>query len=208
MLLVLLRSDVAVSGRALARMSGLPQSTAQRALVRLRDRGLVLAPEAPPSLLYRANRDHLPMPAIVELLTLRERLHERAIGEVDSWTVAPTAAVLYGSVARGDAHQKSDVDVLLVRPPRLRPDEPIWEAQVVRFGELLTQWTGRPASVIELTSTQARQGLAAREPYLVAAAAEGLLLRGRDCPSSADEPGEQRRHRRAGGGPRSPTQCS
>ena len=66
-LLALLRTDAAVSGRALARMTGLSQPTAQRALVRLREQGLVMAESAPPALLYRANQDHLAMPALVDL---------------------------------------------------------------------------------------------------------------------------------------------
>jgi hypothetical protein len=57
-----------VSGRAVGRMAGLTQSSAQRALTRLREDGLVLVEPAPPSLLYRANHEHLAMPALVGLL--------------------------------------------------------------------------------------------------------------------------------------------
>jgi DNA-binding MarR family transcriptional regulator len=51
----LLRARAAVSGRAVGRMAGLTQSSAQRALTRLREDGLVRVEPAPPSLLYRAN---------------------------------------------------------------------------------------------------------------------------------------------------------
>jgi predicted nucleotidyltransferase len=176
---VLMRSDVALSGRALGRMTGLSQSTAQRGLVQLRDRGLVLSENAPPSLLYRLNRDHLALPALTELLNLREQLRERAAAHLAKWALPAAAAVLYGSVARDEAMAGSDVDLLLVRPPRLRPDEPEWEPQVADLSVWLTRWTGRPASIIEMTAAEIRQGLSAGEPYLVAAAAEGVLLIGR-----------------------------
>ena len=179
LLATLLGSNVVLSGRALARMTGTSQSTAQRALVRLRDAGLVLIDVAPPSLLYRANHDHLAIPALTELLALRERLRDRAAAQIGGWSVPPMSAVLYGSVARDESGPGSDVDVLLVRPTRVRTDDPQWESQVSQLSELLTRWTGRQASVIEITSSEARRGFAAGEPYLVAAAGEGLTLSGR-----------------------------
>lgn len=178
-LLTLLRSSRAMSGRAIARVAGLSQSTAQRALIRLRNSGLIVVDDVPPALLYRANTDHLAMPAITELLSLRERLAARAADEIASWVKSPISAVLYGSVARNESHAGSDVDVLLVRPAHTSTQEPTWESQVTRLSELLTRWTGRPASVIEVSSSELRRGLSEKEPYLVSAATEGMLLFGR-----------------------------
>lgn len=177
-LLALLRTDAAVSGRALARMTGLSQPTAQRALVRLREQGLLMAESAPPALLYRANQDHLAMPALVDLLNLNERLRERAAEEVARWKVPPVSLVLYGSTARGAPGPGSDVDVLVVRADDLEPDDPTWARQVSALSEALFRWTGRRASVVELSAGEVVRGLRGRESFIVAAADEGIVISG------------------------------
>jgi predicted nucleotidyltransferase len=178
LLAALLRSETALTGRALARITGLSQSTAQRALVRLRNAGLVVAEQAPPAMLYRTNPDHLAMPAISELLRLNEQLRARAADLLRRWQIRPASALIYGSVARGTATGDSDLDVLVVRPPRVRADDGQWQAQIAELGDALFRWTGRTPSVIELGATEAKRGIAAKEPYLLEADREGWLVAG------------------------------
>jgi predicted nucleotidyltransferase len=178
----LLRSDVAVSGRALGRITGMSQSRAQRALARLRASGLVLAQDAPPALLYRANHDHLAMPAVIELLSVRERLCDRIADAIAGWAIPPVAAMLYGSIARSDEDAGSDVDFLVVRPARLRPDDPVWEAQVAALSERVGRWTGRRASIVDMSRAEVRNGIVHGEPYLLAAAHEGIVVAGQPLP--------------------------
>lgn len=175
----LLRTEAGLSGRALARVTGLTQSSAQRALVRLREQGLVVADEAPPALLYRVNRDHVAIPAVVELLSLPERIRDRSAELISRWRVQPVSAVLYGSVVRHEARAGSDVDMLVVRPMRTRPDDAVWEEQAAGLSDALRRWTGLTPSVVELTPAEVRRGLASREPYIVEAADGGLLVAGR-----------------------------
>src|SRR5438105_14534311 len=103
----LLRVDTPLTGRAVARITGLTQSTAQRTLTRLREEGLVLAELAPPSLLYRANPDHLAMPAMISLLGLDDELRARVADRVAAWGLPPLSLVVYGSVTRGEATSAS-----------------------------------------------------------------------------------------------------
>ena len=91
----------------MARITGLTQSTAQRTLTRLREGGLVLAESAPPSLLYRANPDHLAMPAMISLLGLDDELRARVADRVAAWGLPPLSLVVYGSVTRGEATSAS-----------------------------------------------------------------------------------------------------
>lgn len=176
---ILERGSVPLSGRAIARIAGLSQSTTQRALARLRGAGLVVADEAPPSLLYRVNRDHLAIPSLLALLHLDDELRRRMGEHVAHWRTRPLAVIVYGSVARGTAGASSDVDVLVVRPNGIATDEAPWQDQLAELAAQIERWTGRPASVIELSGHEAAQGMIEREPFLVEADHEGWLIAGR-----------------------------
>jgi predicted nucleotidyltransferase len=175
----LLRVDAPLTGRAVARITGLTQSTAQRVLIRLREAGLVLAEPAPPSLLYRANPDHLAMPAMVSLLGLADELRARLAECVAGWRLAPESVVVYGSVARQETTSASDMDVLVVRPDTAEPDDATWQGQVADLADHIRRWTGRRASLIDMSRHELVQGLADGEPFLVAADADGWLIAGR-----------------------------
>lgn len=175
----LLRVDTPLTGRAVARVTGLTQSTAQRALTRLREVGLVLAESAPPSLLYRANPDHLAMPAMISLLGLDDELRARVADGVAAWPLQPASLVVYGSVARKETTSASDLDVLVVRPDATEPDDATWQGQVADLADRLRRWTGRRTSLIDMSQHELVQGLADREPFLVAANRDGWLIAGR-----------------------------
>jgi predicted nucleotidyltransferase len=178
LLTALLRVDTPLSGRALARVTGLTQSTAGRALARLREAGLVVAEPAPPSLLYRPNSEHLSMPALLALLRVEEELRTRLADAVAGWQLSPASVVVFGSVARGEATAASDLDVLVVRPDAIEPDLASWQAQLADLADRLHGWTGRRASVIDLSRRETIRGLADREPFLVAADRDGWLIAG------------------------------
>lgn len=178
-LAVLLRVETPMSGRAVARVTGLTQSTAQRALTRLREAGLVLASPAPPSLLYRANPDHLAMPALVSLMRPEAELRTRMAEHIAGWQLPPVSVVIYGSVAREEAKAGSDVDVLVVRPDATEPDDATWQVQLAELGHGLRRWTGRRASIVDVSRHEATEGLAEGEPFLVEADRDGWLIAGR-----------------------------
>jgi predicted nucleotidyltransferase len=175
----LLRVETPLTGRAVARITGLTQSTAQRTLTRLREGGLVLAESAPPSLLYRANPDHLAMPAMISLLGLDDELRARVADGVAAWPLQPASLVVYGSVARKETTSASDLDVLVVRPDTTEPDDATWQGQVADLADRLRRWTGRRTSLIDMSQHELVQGLADREPFLVAADRDGWLIAGR-----------------------------
>ncbi len=174
----LLRVEAPLSGRAIARTTGLSQATAQRALTRLRESGLVLADQAPPSLLYRANAEHLAIPALLALLRLDEQLHARLGEHVAGWPVQPVSVVVHGSVPRRQATVASDLDVLVVRPEAIAPDAETWQQQLSDLADRVRVWTGRRASIVEMSVDEAAEGMADREPFLVEAARDGWLIAG------------------------------
>ncbi len=177
-LTALLRVDAPLTGRAIARVAGLTQPTAQRTLMRLRKAGLVIAAPSPPSLLYRPNSEHLAMPALLALLHLDDELRARMAKHVAGWHLPPASVVIFGSIARGEAMAGSDLDVLVVRRDTIEPDESVWQNQLSDLAERLRGWTGRRASTIDMSRHEVTDGLAHREPFLVEVERDGHLIAG------------------------------
>jgi predicted nucleotidyltransferase len=63
---------------------------------------------------YQLNREHLAAPSIIELALLRQRLFERLAHEIRSWRPPVALAGVFGSTARGDGDDQSDIDLLVV----------------------------------------------------------------------------------------------
>ncbi len=83
------------------------------------------------------------------------------------------AAVLFGSVARGEPTARSDVDVLVV------VDDPRKAAVVERTAASMLDRYDANVSPLVLTSKDVGRRLASFDPLLQTIAAEGRLLRGR-----------------------------
>lgn len=133
----LLRAESPLSGRALSRITGLSQSSAQRTVAHLRQIGLVETLSVPPALLYRPNLDHLAMPLVQEMLNLDRTLRERLAELVRTWNVKAENVTVFGSVARGEPTDASDIDVLVVRRTGVRVDDPVWQEQIASMGSML-----------------------------------------------------------------------
>lgn len=173
-LTVLARADRAMTGRAIERESDASHGGVQRALEHLVSEGIVTRERAGRAYLYRLNRSHLAAPWVEGLASLRFELIERLRTKVAGWELAAAAIVLFGAVARGQAGRGSDIDLLVVRPTAVSPDDPLWQEQVATLESAAAAWTGNDARVLEFAVDE----LAHEEPVLDAAAAEGIELYG------------------------------
>lgn len=115
-LTVLARTATQLTGRGVAALSGGSHAGVQPILERLTRQGLVLAQPVGNSVLYTLNRDHLLAGPLLALTESRTAFLDRLRSHVQSWRIAPVHASLFGSVARGDGDENSDIDVLVVRP--------------------------------------------------------------------------------------------
>lgn len=165
------------SGLYLAHVGALSPIAAigvRRALEHLVAEGIVSRERAGRAFLYRLNRDHLAAPWIEGLASLRLELIARLRQAVASWQLPPDASVLFGSAARGEAGRESDIDLLVIRPSTVDPDDPIWQEQVSTLRSAASAWTGNDARVLEYGADE----LDRAEPVLDTAAAEGVELSG------------------------------
>lgn len=168
-LAVLARTDRPLTGRGVAeltdgRLSQKGTNLALRALVRA---GLVVVDAQPPANLYRLNRQHLAAPSIEALVALRDRLVAAMIEHIASWDVRTDGAWLFGSAARGDGDESSDIDVLVLRPEPV--DDDIWDAQIEHFAAAVKAWTGNRCEVVEYTSAEFTELMARADDRLAAA---------------------------------------
>jgi predicted nucleotidyltransferase len=167
-----------LSGREVARRAGRSQDRTRHVLERLVGHGIVLCQDTGSARLYSLNRDHLAAPAIAELADLRALLVDRLRQELAAWEVAPAAAALFGSAARGDGGLNSDIDLLLVRPADVDEEQPTWRSQIDRLAERVRAWTGNGAGIVEIAAGDVADLIDRAPPILDSIRSEGVDLAG------------------------------
>jgi predicted nucleotidyltransferase len=177
----------------------------RRSLARLVDQGIVRASLMGRNQVHELNREHVAAPVAVLLAELRSELWRRLRGELRSWQPRPLYACVFGSAARGDGDEASDVDLLLVHPPFLgeeRPSTPspsvlaavvdalgeaeltgaepeaarTWEAHVDRLRDLVEAWTGNSLQVVDLSFFDWRRPSEHHRPLLIEVQRDGVEL--------------------------------
>ena len=84
------------------------------ALGRLADQGLVHAEPTNYGHTYRLNRDHVLAPAVLAAAEARAEFLRRLTAGCQALRPAPLSVALYGSVARRESDDASDIDLLVV----------------------------------------------------------------------------------------------
>jgi predicted nucleotidyltransferase len=147
----------------------------RRTLARLVAQGLVRATLMGRNQVHELNRNHVAAGVADILAELRLELWRRLRWELADWDPAPVYASVFGSAARGEGDESSDIDLLLVHPAfpgeaslkhktepvlpdvvtaavTLTPTNPHrWEQQVDRLRGLVKGWTGNELQVVDLS---------------------------------------------------------
>ncbi len=131
-------------------------SGTRRVLVRLVGTGIVL--EVPGG--YVLNRDHVAAEAIEGLAQLWGQVFDRMRSHVAQWPEAPRLVGVFGSAARHDGGEDSDIDLLVVSDA---PNASVSAADLAAHTE---RWTGNTTHVIAVGSKDLRRIRRAREPVL------------------------------------------
>ncbi|MGX1696121.1 nucleotidyltransferase family protein [Microbacterium keratanolyticum] len=121
----------------------------RNSLARLSQQGIVTPHRVGRSLAFSLNPDHLAAEAIRQIASLKSALVARLHAEVSGWTILPVFGALFGSAARDEMRQDSDIDIFLVRPEDASDEA--WSADVAQLAEDATRWTGNDARIIDVT---------------------------------------------------------
>ncbi|MGH3682958.1 MAG: nucleotidyltransferase family protein [Natronosporangium sp.] len=178
-LAVLAGAAAPFSGRQVHQLAGRHSERGIRnALHRLHQQGIVIRERAGSSDLFRLNRDHLAARHIEAIARLRSELFDRITKELDTWTVPPQFAAVFGSAARGGMRPDSDIDLFVVRPDEVDPDSEGWRSQLADLTGKVTAWTGNDCRVLELAGSEVRAGSSASSRVLGDIRTSGIVLHG------------------------------
>jgi len=177
----------------------------RRSLARLVEQGIVRATLMGRNQVHELNRDHIAASIADALAELRPELWKRLRAELSRWRPRPLYANVFGSAARGDGDESSDIDLLLVhppfpgekKPPRANPRfgsqfaEALgefmassgeieaarqWEEQIDRLRQLVQGWTGNALQVVDVSFQDWRHPHGESEPLFVEAERDGIEL--------------------------------
>lgn len=150
----------------------------RRTLARLTAQGIVRATEMGRNRVHELNREHIAAPITDLLAGLRLELWKRLRDAFAGWDPKPLYAAAFGSAARGDGDNESDIDILLVRAPMAGESrhaakgvtrtivnsyglagaaamKPVraeaWNRQVDELHSRVPAWTGNRLQVVELS---------------------------------------------------------
>lgn len=145
----------------------------RRTLERLSRQGVVNAVHVGHAITYRINPDHLAVPGLRLLAAQPVELVVRMSRQLDTWPVQPLYASIFGSWARSETTETSDVDLLVILPTAAADEV---EAFVRDLEDRVHAWTGNDARVLLLDQEQVRDE--SLRPVLQNAQRDGIRVAG------------------------------
>lgn len=180
-LVTLAKVSGAVTGRQVHQLAGTGSEAGIRnVLNRLVDQGIVRASHAGSAYLYAVNREHVAWPAVQALAGLRGELLSRLKFEFGTWELRARCAALFGSAARGDGDENSDIDILLLHSKRANEDPDTWQAQLDRLRDLVNVWTGNYCQLYNIHDDEILRMIAEHDPLLAEWRRDAIPLAGAD----------------------------
>jgi predicted nucleotidyltransferase len=177
-LTVLARTEAELTMRSVAELAGVSANQATVVLNRLVRLGLVERRDVGAAALVRLVGENEAARAVLLLADLRNGVLTRLAAEAKKIRPAPVCLVVFGSFARGEAHENSDIDVLVVAPPGAQVDDGRWTAALGRWTDRAARIAGNPVNLIEFPVEELpkliRRG---REPWATIVH-EGVVLAG------------------------------
>jgi predicted nucleotidyltransferase len=180
-LVTLAKLSSPMTGRRVHQLAGVGSEAGVRnVLNRLVDQGIVRAHPAGSAYLYGVNREHVAWAAVTALAGLRAELLSRLVSEFGTWELRARCAALFGSAARGEGDEDSDIDILVLHTKRADENTDTWQAQLDRLRELVHVWTGNDCQLYDIQEDEILRMIAKRDPLLAEWRRDAVPLAGTD----------------------------
>jgi predicted nucleotidyltransferase len=164
-LVLLAKTTQSMSGREIAERLGLrSHDGVRKSLARLVGQGIVLREGSRSAYMHVLNREHVGAPAVLVLAGMRAELWTRIRAAMAAWSLPAVHASAFGSAARGDGDEQSDIDLFVVRSASVAEDDPGWIDQIEALRTQVETWTGNRAGIVEQDEQGLRELLARPQP--------------------------------------------
>jgi len=177
-LAVLVETTAELSLRTIARLAGASPAQASRVLPRLVELGLVERREVPPAALFRLVPEHLAAGPLADLARAGDRLLEEMGHAAAALPTAPAGVILFGSLSRGEADAQSDIDVVVVRPAGVPPDDEQWWSSLDQWSGAVRGMSGNRVELLEIGVDEIAARLAGSEPLWRGIRRSGVVVFG------------------------------
>lgn len=156
-LLALGRAPVELTAQQVHRLVAGPSlSSVRRSLEGLARSGVVQERVLGQARGYSLNQQHLLAGPIQEIAHATTELYNRIAQALDAWPVSVAGCVLFGSAARGEMGDSSDIDLLILVDSESAAVQV--ENGVYELSQQVEAWTGVPANVVVWTRGQENPG--------------------------------------------------
>lgn len=153
------------------------KSGLRKAILRLVSNGII--DQVPGG--YLLNREHLAISAVLELASIRSTLFDRIVNEVQGWNVHIELCGIFGSFARREGDEASDIDLLVIA-------DQLPENAIGQLADRVQRWTGNACHVVVLTMQELEKVKTKREPILDSWCQDLIVLSGEQSIIGASEP--------------------
>jgi predicted nucleotidyltransferase len=184
-LAVLARTETPLTMRTVAQLAGVSPNRAASVLNSLVELGLIERREAGSAALVRLIRGNEAARAVLHLANLREEVVAKLKKEAATIRPAPASLVLFGSFAAGRADAGSDLDVLVVRSPEVREEDPAWIESLGHWADEAGRIAGNPVNLLQVSEHDLPQLLRKRQSVWRDIGRHGEVLAGAELPDLA-----------------------
>ena len=174
LLQALARLEAPVTRRQLAAAARVAPGNASAVIEDLIRSGLVTETVAGRSSMVVLNRGHLAAGPLLALAGLRGELIRRLRERLSAWSDV-RGAWLFGSVARGEAHKQSDVDLLMVADDLEQPD---LHERLSQLQADVRVWTGNDLQLVEHSPISWQRLVRWKNPLVEQLRLDGIALTG------------------------------
>lgn len=156
-LLALGRAPVELTAQQVYGLAAGPSlSSVRRSLDRLAQGGVIHERVLGQARGYSLNQQHLLAGPIQKIAHATEELYSRIAQSLDAWPVSVAGCVLFGSAARGEMGDSSDIDLLILVNGESAAVQA--ESGAYELSRQVEAWTGVPANVVVWTRGQENPG--------------------------------------------------
>jgi len=133
------------------------QAGIRRAVQRMALHGIVLTDRVDDRTTYLLNAEHVLYPAVRAMLSAKLTFRIKLRQALAEWEPSPVFAALYGSAARGDGDEDSDVDLWLIRPAMTPAARELWTVQDDELRLAVNRWSGNRLHVVQTSQAEFRR---------------------------------------------------